>query len=70
LICLERRLKLELPATEDDLLRQVQNAKKDFRGKPQVTSVTLAASAYTAVGTLFFCPLVDFVEGGSPAAFR
>ena len=36
LMCLERRLKLE-PQTEDDLLRQVQAAKEDFRGKPQVT---------------------------------
>src|SRR5206468_1038628 len=37
-MCLESRLKLEPPATEDDLLHQVQAAKEDFRGdKPQPT---------------------------------
>ena len=36
-MCLEHRLKAEPATTEADLLCQAGMAKKDFRGKPQLT---------------------------------
>ena len=37
MMCLKHRLKAELATTEADLLCQVGMAKKDFRGRPQLT---------------------------------